>query len=1181
MDKDLIPDLPNMGIIAIDENLDILKYNEEAKELIPDISIGDNFLDYVENANELNKGLKDLISGEIESLNKSINLKNSKSAEIYAFCVKGIVFVQIRGTQPQKDEIKGHSNILKLIYDFVLNTAKLRRKEDFFMETYKNLKKLLKFNSFAISLVNKDKKSFTVVFSYEEGKRLPKRTYNLDPHGSLTGWVIYNKKMLYIKNVKKEKLPSKTHQVGHTISSWLGIPLIHRGEVLGALVICGFEPEAFNKNEVKLLKTMAAYISLILKNVLLYEEIKENRDMLENIINSSLIGIVINDLNENILFANKKFAELLCYSPQELIGKNIKLITTPKSFKEIKERTKRRLKGLSDLYETQLVRKDGKIIDVIVSASPLRDSSGKITSSIGIIGDISERKMWENEIRRRNKLLSSLYRISLKMGGFPEPREMFEIIYNELKNVFNFHWLAISFYDKEKDIISFQMIKSEEKEIENFTVKCDPATSITARVIKTKEPFLTGNILRDLSPDSYQIAGPPDVVDFSNVIVPIIYENEVLGTIGMAAKEKNAYDEYTVEYLRTLASSLGIFIANYNLYKEIKRTKETLENLINTTLVGIIIEDMNGKLSFVNDRFAKMLGYNVEDLVGKKIEDFATPESREIMLKKGKLRMLGISDSYEAQFVKNNGERVDVLINASPLKDENGKLLGIVGVISDITERKNLERKIREEWGKYKTLMENLLVGIVIVRDGKVIFANNVIADLLKYDRGEAIGENFLKFIHPDMRNHIWDLYQSRLRGLPTPSSYIVKFIDSQGNPVWTIIRSSVIDWEGERAVIVSIQDITRIKNMEEKLLALVKTFEKIKLSHSKDEIYELAINALASILNLKIIVIAEILGDKITAKKWKGIKHPKSIALHSENSIVTWVVKNNKSYYAPDVSKDPLYLKVNPETKSEYATPISSNHKLFGVLNVESDKIDGISDDDRMLIDLMASHIAVAIAGLKYHKDLEDAKNLQELMLHIVSHDLKNPLAVLHGYLELMNEECPNKHIPTMMKAVQEAEDIIEKARLFSRLGNKKIDMKKESIDLKEIIEDSVELIKQKYPHGKIILNVPSYLLQALPIIKEVFVNILDNAFKYGASKVTIVGKIFESYMEIRIADDGLGIPESKRDIIFKPFERLASGKGSGLGLAIVKMIMELHKGEVKIENNVPKGTVFILRFP
>ena len=115
MDKDLIPDLPNMGIIAIDENLDILKYNEEAKELIPDISIGDNFLDYVENANELNKGLKDLISGEIESLNKSINLKNSKSAEIYAFCVKGIVFIQIRGTQPQKDEIKGHSNILKLI----------------------------------------------------------------------------------------------------------------------------------------------------------------------------------------------------------------------------------------------------------------------------------------------------------------------------------------------------------------------------------------------------------------------------------------------------------------------------------------------------------------------------------------------------------------------------------------------------------------------------------------------------------------------------------------------------------------------------------------------------------------------------------------------------------------------------------------------------------------------------------------------------------------------------------------------------------------------------------------------------------------------------------------------------------------------------------------------------------
>ncbi len=886
MYKDLIPNSANIGIIAIDENLNILKYDDGAKEFIPNISIGDNFLNYVED-DSLKKELEDLISGKVDDLNKLTNLKNSKSTAIYAFSANGITFIQIMGTQKQEEgalALKQY-NTLQLIYDFVLNTAKLQSLEDFFMATYQNLKKILNFNSFAISLVNKDKKSFTVVFSYEEGKKLPQRAYTLNPKGSLTGWVIYNKKMLYIKDVRKEKLPSKTHQVGHTISSWLGIPLIHKNEVLGALVICGFEPEAFKEDDVKLLRTLATYISLILKNVILYEKIRENKDM--------------------------------------------------------------------------------------------------------------------------------------------------------------------------------------------------------------------------------------------------------------------------------------------------------LENLVNTTLVGIVIEGMDGKLSFVNDAFAKMLGYSSGELIGKRIVSFATPKSREIMIKKGELREKGISDSYEAQFVKSNGEILDVLINASPLKDENGKLIGIVGVISDITERKNIERKLKEEWEKYKTMLENLLVGVVIVQDAKVIFANNVIAELLKYKREEAIGENFLKFVHPDMRDYLWETYQRRLKGLPVPSSYIVKFMDSQGNGVWTIIRSSIVDWEGKRAVMVSIQDITRIKNMEEKLLALVKIFEKIKLAHTKEEIYDLAINALTSILNLKIIVIAEILGDKITAKKWKGIKHPKSLALSSENSIVTWVARNNKSYYAPDVSKEPLYLKVNPETRSEYATPISSNHKLFGVLNVESDELDGISDDDRMLIDLVASHMAVALVSLEYHKELEEAKNLQELMLHIVSHDLKNPLAVLHGYLELMNEGRPNEYIPTMMNALQEAEDIIEKARLFSKLGNKNIDMKKEEIDLKELIESTIKLIQQKYPQGNIIENVSSFHIQALPILKEVFVNILDNAFKYGASKVIVESNIFEKNVEIRIADDGPGIPEDKRDIIFKPFERLASDKGSGLGLAIVKRIMELHNGEVRIENNVPKGTVFVLRFP
>jgi len=104
---------------------------------------------------------------------------------------------------------------------------------------------------------------------------------------------------------------------------------------------------------------------------------------------------------------------------------------------------------------------------------------------------------------------------------------------------------------------------------------------------------------------------------------------------------------------------------------------------------------------------------------------------------------------------------------------------------------------------------------------------------------------------------------------------------------------------------------------------------------------------------------------------------------------------------------------------------------------------------------------------------------------------------------------------------------------------------------------------------------------IEGYPLLDTVFLNIIDNAFKYGATKVTIKGTEFQDYVKISVMDNGPGIPEDMKDKIFEPFERLSSKRGSGLGLAIVKMIVQLHGGEVWVENNVPEGSIFIVQLP
>ncbi|OYT60790.1 diguanylate cyclase [Euryarchaeota archaeon ex4484_178] len=798
----------------------------------------------------------------------------------------GLVIVRdISNRVAAEQKIIRQNEELKLLYDFALKVSTSLSRDEFFTNTYRQLKKLLKFDSLSISLVDRNGETFTVEFSCEKGKRLPKRTYPLRPDGSLTGWVICNKKKLYIEDTEKGALPSTVHQVGEKVRSWLGVPILYRNQAVGAIVISSFKPCAFQDGDIRLVETLSAYMAVVLKNVNLYEEIRENKEKLENIINSSLIGIILNDEKNNLIFVNERFADMLGYTVEELIGKNFRDVSTPEGFEKIREGTMRRMKGISDSYETTLIRRDGKLIDVLINASPLRDASGKI--------------------------------------------------------------------------------------------------------------------------------------------------------------------------------------------------------------------------------------------------------------------------------------------------------VGIIGVIIDITERKRMEGRIREEWEKYRTMMENLLVGVVIIQDEKIIYANNILTEILGYTQEEVIGQDFLRFIHPDMRNYLYDNYRRRMMHLPVPDSYIVKLLNAEGKTMWAIIRGALVEWEGKTAEMVSIHDITPMKVMEDKLLALVNAFEDIKLARSEEEVYRLAIDSLTNILHFEHIVIAQIMEGKIIAIKWKGSESPRLLDINEDRGIVAWVARNKTPYYSPDVSKDSLYLRINPTTRSEYATPIATKNRIFGVLNVETEEIDGISEDDRMLIDLMASHMAVALAGLESQKSLEKAKNLQELMVHIVSHDLKNPLAVLQGYIELMKEEPSQEFLSTMEKALEEAEEIIEKTRLFSKLGSGKIESVKETIDVREMVERAIEVVQEKYPDGKIINEVKRIKINALPILKEAFVNILDNAFKYGASEVHITLEVIEDYAEIRFADNGPGIPEDKRNIIFEPFERLSSGKGSGLGLAIVKMIVELHDGKIWVEENKPTGCAFVFKLP
>ncbi len=99
---------------------------------------------------------------------------------------------------------------------------------------------------------------------------------------------------------------------------------------------------------------------------------------------------------------------------------------------------------------------------------------------------------------------------------------------------------------------------------------------------------------------------------------------------------------------------------------------------------------------------------------------------------------------------------------------------------------------------------------------------------------------------------------------------------------------------------------------------------------------------------------------------------------------------------------------------------------------------------------------------------------------------------------------------------------------------------------------------------------------------IKRALINLLDNAVEAtdAPGRVTIAAQPVDGHLEIQVADTGRGIPAASKEKLFRPYFS-TKGRGTGLGLAIVHRIVADHHGSVRVEDNVPRGSVFILELP
>jgi len=265
------------------------------------------------------------------------------------------------------------------------------------------------------------------------------------------------------------------------------------------------------------------------------------------------------------------------------------------------------------------------------------------------------------------------------------------------------------------------------------------------------------------------------------------------------------------------------------LHASVKESRNLYKTLIENTLESIAVFQ-NGNIILCNVAFCNMLGYSMDETMKLGLGLIA-PEDRHRMTEIHKKRMLGELETmnYPGIFLHKTGVRLTLDVNSSTVK-VNGQYASFI-TMRDMTSRLAMEQALRESEVKYKTLVENSLDGIAIIKDDKIRFANNTLCKMLNYTAEELYDMPSIAVLYPpeEYEKTLAIIKQRRNPGASNITDAIM-MITSAGVIKECEFTLSPIEFRGEDASLITAHDITERKKNEKELRLTKEKLQKLNL---------------------------------------------------------------------------------------------------------------------------------------------------------------------------------------------------------------------------------------------------------------------------------------------------------------------------------------------------------------